>query len=71
LRITGQSELGFHSNKNILVVNFVPEFMEDQPPRYSMLEAAGWPDDYWSQDGLNVNGTAKQISIIIWVNANE
>jgi hypothetical protein len=30
--------------------------MEDQPPRYSMLEAAGWPNDFWSQNGANVNG---------------
>ncbi|KAJ5385716.1 hypothetical protein N7509_008257 [Penicillium cosmopolitanum] len=28
--------------------------MEDQPPRYSMLEAAGWSDDLWSQNGVNV-----------------
>ncbi|KAJ6015229.1 hypothetical protein N7540_009820 [Penicillium herquei] len=28
---------------------------EDQPPRYSVLEMAGWPEDTWSRSGANVN----------------
>ncbi|KAJ5593138.1 hypothetical protein N7537_010042 [Penicillium hordei] len=29
--------------------------MEDQPPRYSMLEAAGWSNDSWFRNGGKVN----------------
>ncbi|KAJ5753529.1 uncharacterized protein N7511_007682 [Penicillium nucicola] len=29
--------------------------MEDQPPRYSVLEAAGWSDNNWPQNGAHVN----------------
>ncbi|KAJ5098378.1 hypothetical protein N7532_005379 [Penicillium argentinense] len=33
--------------------------MEDQPPRYSMLEAAGWPEDECLQSATNVNNDGR------------
>lgn len=54
----------FHSTLTILTRVFrcvsSTAFMEDQPPRYSMLEAAGWPDGSWSPDGSNVNGVTER-----------
>ena len=33
-----------------------PDMEEPQPPRYSVLEAAGWPQESWSQEGAKVKG---------------
>ncbi|KAJ5947875.1 hypothetical protein N7466_000890 [Penicillium verhagenii] len=33
--------------------------MEDSPPSYAVLEAAGWPKDDWPQDAAAVNGDGR------------
>ncbi|KAF7715323.1 Sterol 3-beta-glucosyltransferase [Penicillium ucsense] len=33
--------------------------MEDLPPRYSILEAAGWPDNFGTHDGAELNGDGR------------
>ncbi|KAJ5919710.1 hypothetical protein N7454_009545 [Penicillium verhagenii] len=33
--------------------------MEDSPPSYAVLEAAGWPKDHWPQDAAAVNGDGR------------